>query len=100
MAHPLYRTARWQALRRDRLSREPLCTRCMAKGKVVPATVVHHRRPHKGNEELFFDPRNLESVCKDCHDGIIQQFERVGFSKEIGVDGWPVDPAHPANLRP
>jgi 5-methylcytosine-specific restriction protein A len=63
----------------------------------VAATVVNHRKPHKGNWSLFIDATNHESTCKPCHDGPIQSEERRGFSREVGVDGWPTSPAHPAN---
>jgi len=28
-----------------------------------------------------------------------QGIEKLGYSKQIGLDGWPVDPAHPANKK-
>nr|WP_233242545.1 HNH endonuclease [Sporanaerobacter acetigenes] len=24
--------------------------------------------PHKGNEDLFYDINNLQSLCKSCHE--------------------------------
>jgi len=36
--------------------------------RVAPATVVDHIEPHKGDEELFYDINNLQSLCKSCHD--------------------------------
>ena len=91
----LYKTARWLRLRKQKLHEEPLCERHKAKGRVKAATVVNHRTPHKGDERLFFDYRNLESTCAPCHDSTIQSEERLGYSKEIGADGWPVDPKNP-----
>jgi 5-methylcytosine-specific restriction protein A len=64
---------------------------------VVLATVVNHRKPHKGDRSLFFDAGNHESTCKPCHDGPIQSEERRGFARDIGADGWPTDPRHAAN---
>ncbi|NMA84113.1 MAG: HNH endonuclease [Epulopiscium sp.] len=29
---------------------------------------VDHIKPHKGNEDLFYDINNLQSLCKSCHD--------------------------------
>ena len=46
---------------------------------------------------MYCDPDNLESVCKQHHDGEIQSEECLGFSKRVGADGWPVDPRHPEN---
>jgi 5-methylcytosine-specific restriction endonuclease McrA len=95
----LYKSARWQTLRRAQLTQHPLCRRCLhsTPRKLTPATVVHHIREHKGDEVLFFDPANLESSCKPHHDGEAQSEERVGYSTEVGVDGWPLDHRHPHN---
>jgi hypothetical protein len=90
----LYRTARWQALRKAQLRSHPLCERCLNESRIVPATVAHHRIPHKGDERLFFEGE-LVSSCKPHHDSIEQSIERRGYDKTIGVDGWPVDPSHP-----
>lgn len=92
----LYSTARWLALRAAQLARKPLCERCSTDLRPVPATVVNHKKPHKGDRKLFFDPDNLESVCAPCHDGPIQRAEKLGFNPGVGADGWPVDAAHPA----
>ena len=58
--------------------------------------VVDHIRPHKGDEVLFFDPANLQAICKECHDSRKQLIERHGFDPTVGEDGWPIDPDHPA----
>jgi hypothetical protein len=100
----LYNTARWRALRKAQLQDQPLCERCKAKGFIVAATVVNHRKPHKGDEALFWTTDNLLSVCQPCHDGPIQAEEvtgkastRVGYSNAVGLDGLPTDPRHPFN---
>ena len=38
------------------------------RGLIVPATVVDHVRPHKGNPAVFWDSTNLQSLCVQCHD--------------------------------
>ena len=40
----------------------------VAEGKVVPAIVVDHIIPHRGNQRLFWDMKNWQPLCKDCHD--------------------------------
>lgn len=88
----LYGTARWQALRLAKLAADPLCERCIRQESVVPATVVHHVEPHKGDRVLFFRPTNLESLCAPCHDGEAQREERTGKAAVwTGLDGWPID---------
>ena len=74
--------------------RVPLYQRCSRQGKVVPATVVHHVEPHRGDMQKFFGGP-FESLCAQCHNSAAQSEERLGYS--IGADGWPVDPRHPAN---
>lgn len=70
-ARRLYKTARWQKLRARQLAEHPLC-QCPAcdegRKRVNPATVVDHVKPHRGDEELFYDPANLMSMSKRCHD--------------------------------
>ncbi len=94
----LYDTARWKRLRLEALAREPLCRRCSKQGRVTPATVVHHVERHDGDEAKFFGSP-LEPLCKWHHDAEAQSAEAIGYSTTIGPDGWPVDPAHPANTR-
>jgi 5-methylcytosine-specific restriction enzyme A len=51
------------------LAENPLCTDPFGDhgGVLVPANVVDHVTPHKGDMKLFFDPSNLASVCTRCH---------------------------------
>ena len=64
----LYNSSRWQDLRRYVLNKQPLCVECLKNNRITPATVVDHIKPHKGNEDLFYDINNLQSLCKSCHD--------------------------------
>ena len=92
-----YKTYRWQQTRARQLTRRPLCERCSKRGKVVTATVCHHVDPDtKLNPETFF-AGPFESLCQSCHDGPMQQIERIGYSNEVGVDGWPIDERHWVN---
>jgi len=100
----LYQTKHWQVLRRRVLLRDGYrcqhkgCGAILKRGVADPrSAVVHHKIPHKGDLDLFFDYNNLESVCWACHSGDIQQTEHYGFDLEIGDDGWPVDPRHRGN---
>lgn len=95
----LYNTARWQALRTNQLNKSPLCEECMnaEPSRLTLATVVHHKEKHEGNEKLFFDPDNLSSSCKPCHDGVEQQKENRGYSTVVSESGFPADTNHPFN---
>ncbi|MGI6695740.1 MAG: HNH endonuclease [Christensenellales bacterium] len=60
--------AKWRASRKRYLRRYPLCIECRRNGKLVPATVVDHIFPHRGDEVLFWDEKNWQPLCKSCHD--------------------------------
>lgn len=92
----LYYTNRWKAAKAAQLAREPFCRRRIHGNREVWATVVNHRKAHKGDERLFFDPNNWESLCAPCHDGPVQREERRGYDTAVDAGGWPVDPRHPS----
>lgn len=90
----LYSTKRWHRLRWHQLQKEPLCRMCSVLGHVTAATVVDHKIPHKGDESLFFDDDNLQSLCKTCHDSAKQAEEKTGRVIGGDVNGVPLDPNH------
>ena len=59
---------RWQRARKVFLAAHPLCVRCQQNGRFVKATVVDHIVPHRGDQKLFWDQNNWQSLCKSCHD--------------------------------
>lgn len=63
----LYHDPRWEPMRDAQLAKDPLCTECRKEYLLTPATVADHRRPHKGDPELFFDADNLQSMCEHHH---------------------------------
>jgi 5-methylcytosine-specific restriction enzyme A len=89
--------SRWRKARATYLAHHPLCVMCKAQGRITAATVVDHIKPHKGDSKLFWDTANWQALCKPHHDGAKQQIERIGYSTEVGTDGWPIDAGHPAN---
>ncbi|WP_454742192.1 HNH endonuclease signature motif containing protein [Cupriavidus necator] len=45
------------------------CAECKAQqGRVLPATVVDHIKPHRGDMTLFWDRTNWQAMSKRCHD--------------------------------
>ena len=60
--------ARWRKARLAFLAGHPLCASCQAEGCLVPATVVDHVVPHRGDQTLFWDESNWAPACKPCHD--------------------------------
>jgi 5-methylcytosine-specific restriction endonuclease McrA len=82
---------RWQRIREAKLAQDPLCERCLLSETVEPATVVHHRGAHKGDEAKFWDITNLESICKPHHDSEGQREDRGQTIVTFGLDGWPLE---------
>jgi 5-methylcytosine-specific restriction endonuclease McrA len=79
------------------LTRYPHCLFCARAGRRTLATVVDHIRPHRGDQRLFWAGNNLQALCKPCHDSTKKHVEAHGYSPDIGLDGLPLDPQHPAN---
>lgn len=57
----------WQRLRLQHLADHPYCVECYREGRVVPATDVDHKAPHRGGPPLLLDPDNLQSLCHAHH---------------------------------
>jgi 5-methylcytosine-specific restriction endonuclease McrA len=90
----LYNAGAWRKGRLKHLASSPLCVACQANGYVTAANVVDHIRPHKGDEALFFDRTNWQSLCKDCHDVDKKLLETSGRVKGYDANGMPLDPNH------
>ena len=66
-------SGRWQKIRKQKLSSNPLCQDCQERGKIVAAREVHHVKPCetaktvREMEVLMFDYNNLRSLCHECH---------------------------------
>lgn len=69
----LINSMRWRRLRRDKLTRNPLCEHCYSDRRIRAATEVHHIVPVESGlsmaemARLAYDPHNLVSLCHDCH---------------------------------
>ena len=79
-----YKTARWRRLREQVLIRDAYtCQRtgqvCGGKHPAPDSPVVNHKRPHRGDERLFWDIENLEVVAKSVHDSAIQAEEQTSL---------------------
>jgi 5-methylcytosine-specific restriction protein A len=59
---------RWRQASKQFLILHPLCAECDRQGKTTAARVVDHIRPHRGDEQLFWDQDNWQPLCKKCHD--------------------------------
>ena len=90
---------KWQQARKGWLRKHPLCADHLKRGAYVQATVVDHIVPHKGDNGLFWDTDNWQSLCEDCHNIHKQTLEKSG--RELGCDlaGIPVDKNHHWNRK-
>lgn len=68
----------WQKARARHLSSSPLCVYCLREGRVLPASVVDHIKPHRGDKTLFWDESNWQSLCATHHSRDKQRAEGQG----------------------
>lgn len=61
---------RWRKARDLFLISHPWCERCLQNGDYVKADTVHHVIEHKGDQKLFWDRKNWQALCKNCHSSI------------------------------
>lgn len=78
----LYRTERWRKLRQVILLRDAyVCqqtgTLCIGKYPAPNSPVVDHVKQHQGDERLFWNENNLQTVSKAYHDSEKQKQERA-----------------------
>ena len=71
-AKSFYRSQAWKNTRKAYLrSRGGLCERYLAKGLIVPATLVHHKvhltPDNIEDESVTLNWDNLEALCRACH---------------------------------
>ncbi len=69
---------KWQQARIKFLREHPFCAHCWENGLSVPSTVVDHIIPHRGDQRLFWDQKNWNSLCALCHNSWKQALEK-GF---------------------
>lgn len=75
-----YKTARWQVLRIAVFQRDLFTCQRRECGRLEGNTallVCDHIKPHRGDERLFWDETNLQTLCKACHDTIKQREEQA-----------------------
>lgn len=75
---------KWTQARKAFLAEHPLCEceACKASGHPLPANVVDHIVPHRGDTKLFWDRDNWQAMNKRCHDKKTAR-ENGGFGNKI-----------------
>ncbi|QVE15697.1 HNH endonuclease [Pseudomonas cichorii] len=71
---------KWQKARERYLLDHPVCVYCERQGLTVAASVVDHKIPHRGDQDLFWSQDNWQSLCKPCHDSVKQAEEAAGLA--------------------
>ncbi|WP_426229305.1 HNH endonuclease [Pararhizobium sp. DWP3-4] len=77
-----YKTERWRKLRLEVLLRDAYTCQqtgviCMGKYPAPNSPVADHRIKHNGDEQLFWDIKNVQTVSKAYHDSEKQKQERA-----------------------
>lgn len=77
-AHRFYHSKAWANVRALVWDRSHgLCERCMDRGEVTPANVVHHTVPlNDGNvddTDISLNPDRLVALCNECHTAVHQE---------------------------
>ena len=101
-AKKFYKGKPWQDVRSFVWDRaHGLCERCMERGIIKTADVVHHKIPlseeNMNDPDIALNPDRLIALCHDCHtevhqelgigamNGVEHEEPRVGFASEGNV---------------
>jgi 5-methylcytosine-specific restriction endonuclease McrA len=86
----LYRTYRWQKIRKAHITEHPTCVMCEQQGKITLANVVDHIFPHRGDVVKFYRGP-FQSLCYAHHNSTKQKMEKREIEIGGDVDGQPID---------
>lgn len=101
MADWPYSTARWQRLRKVKLSAKPLCEDCERTGRITPASHVDHVKAISNGGAAFPAVEGLRSLCPSCHSAKTARGKEAGAVRSTkprrgcDVHGNPLDAEHP-----
>ena len=90
-AHKFYHSKAWLNVRSVVWDRaHGLCERCLERGEVRPANVVHHIVPlspaNMGDASVTLNVDNLVALCHDCHTVIHKQLGVGALNGELADD--------------
>lgn len=105
--------SQWQSARAGFLRSNPHCSEHLRRGEIVAAAVVDHiiaprlyEAKQSGDSvalasarELFWDRKNWQSLCANCHNSWKQRLEKSGRVPGCDADGRPLDKSHHWNQR-
>ena len=89
-----YATQAWKDTRRNyKQSVGGLCERCLAKGIIEPAEIIHHKIPlttdNVSDVNISLGWNNLQALCRKCHAEVHDEMyaERSGRRYKIDECG-------------
>jgi 5-methylcytosine-specific restriction endonuclease McrA len=92
--------AKWRRESRAYLERNRICVLCRKPVRLHADRgdpmlgVVDHKVPHRGDQRLFWDRDNWQTMHKGCHDGPKRYEEHRGRVRGCNEDGTPLDASH------
>lgn len=94
-AHQFYHSKAWADVRKFVWDRaHGLCERCMEKGEIKTADVVHHKIPlspeNVNDPDISLNTDRLVALCYDCHAEVHQ---------ELGIGALGSDSAEEPRVR-
>lgn len=92
-ARRLYDSKAWKDTRKAYTqSVGGLCERCMSKGIVTPAEVVHHKVPltedNANDTSVSLDWQNLQALCRKCHAEVHDEMYRERTGRRYKLDAY------------
>lgn len=66
----------WQRARVEHLKLFPYCKKCAEQGVTKLGDTVDHRVPHRGDQKLFWDRSNWDTICRSHHSRDKQRAEQ------------------------
>ena len=98
----VYNSAAWQRLRRLKLNMTPYCEVCWRVQKMEPAVVVDHLVAISSGGPAYPGYDGLMSLCTRHHNEKTrqEQLKQPHVVKGCGLDGQPIDRAHPFYQTP
>lgn len=73
---------KWQQYSKRYRKLNPLCVKCLEKGRITPSQHVDHIKAVNGpNDPLFYEPTNHQALCQPCHNAKTIIEDKRGFGR-------------------
>jgi len=73
------RAGAWARVRREHLAKEPTCIACGRDEELE----VHHVQPYHTDPALELDPKNLATMCHDCHYSVAHAYDWKSWRPDV-----------------